>query len=131
MGMNSSSDRKQLGNGQTILVAENELGVRAFLRYVLQERGYKVLEAKNGDEAVRQAQQHAEKIHLLICEVVLPDLTGPSLAEKIVALHPGVKVLFISGNPDEDVIKHGVVGCLQKPFSLRTLQERVRQILDQ
>lgn len=128
--MNASSASTALGGAGTILLADNEPGVRAFIRHVLQQRGYKVLEAKNGDEAIQQAKQHGETIRLFICDVVLPDLSGWSLVEKIVALQPGVKVLFISGYPDEIVAKLGVADCLEKPFSSTTLTEKVRQMLE-
>ena len=119
---------------ETVLLVEDEDGVRALTRHVLAGWGYTVLEAANGDEAVRLAARHDGPIHLLITDVVMPGAGGRAVAERVAARHPGVKVLFVSGYTDDAVIRHGVlregVNFLQKPFSPVGLAHKIREVLD-
>jgi PAS domain S-box-containing protein len=130
----SSISSPQRGT-ETILLAEDEDAVRALIRHVLTGCGYRVLEAANGEEAVRLATRHTGPIHLLITDVVMPGAGGRAVAEEVVALHPGISVLFVSGYTDDAVIRHGVlregVNFLQKPFAPVALSIKVREVLDQ
>ena len=120
---------------ETILLVEDEDGVRALARQILQDRGYTVLDAACGADALALAQRHAGPIHLLIADVVLPDFGGSRLAGQVAALQPDLKTLFISGHADDTMRHHGVgpahTSFLAKPFTLGALPVKVRQILDQ
>jgi two-component system, cell cycle sensor histidine kinase and response regulator CckA len=120
---------------ETVLLAEDEDGVRALIRKVLQAGGYAVLEASDGAQALWLAGKHRGRIDLLITDVVMPGLDGRGLAERLVAVRPGLRVLYLSGYTDDAVVRHGVlkeqVEFLQKPFSPVTLAQKVREVLDQ
>jgi two-component system cell cycle sensor histidine kinase/response regulator CckA len=119
---------------ETVLLAEDEDGVRALISHVLQTCGYTVVEARDGIEAVRIAGQHHGKIDLLLTDVVMPRIGGRQVAERLAELHPEVKVLFLSGYTDDAVVRHGIleaeVAFLQKPFSPASLAAKVREVLD-
>jgi PAS domain S-box-containing protein len=119
---------------ETILLVEDEDGVRALTRLVLQTHGYTVLEAKNGKEALRIGEQHQGLLHLLITDVVMPEMGGRQAAEHLTACKPGIKVLFLSGYTDDAVVRHGIleaeVAFLQKPFTPVGLAKKVREVLD-
>lgn len=120
---------------ETILLVEDQNEVRVLARRMLQKRGYQVLEASHGAEAVRMVEAHPGTIHLLISDVVMPGMGGRQTAEKIVALRPQIKVLFMSGYTDDAVMRHGIhsaeTNFLHKPFTGEALHRKVRKILDQ
>jgi DNA-binding response OmpR family regulator len=113
-------------------VAEDEHGVRELVVGTLQRRGYRVLSASSGEEALNIAGAFEGTIHLLITDVVMPGLKGPDLADRLRALRPGVQVLLMSGYAAELVtptnLKEAIL--LSKPFSPATLLKTVRTILD-
>ena len=119
---------------ETILLVEDEAVVRALSREVLEDSGYKVLEAADVDRALHLSGEYKGKIHLLVTDVVMPGIAGPALAERIVKRFPEIKVLFVSGYTDDAVVKYGVlhdeVNFLQKPFSPDALANKVRDVLD-
>ncbi len=119
---------------ETVLLAEDEPGVRAIGRELLALNGYLVLEAENGVEALEVAARHQGPIHLLLTDVVMPRMGGRELAERLAAARPGIRLLFISGFTDDTVVRHGVldagVAFLQKPFTLESLSLKVREVLD-
>ena len=117
----------------TILLAEDESGIRSLIRKVLVKHGYAVLEAADGDEALRLARERGGSIHLLLSDIVMPGMTGGELATELRRIRPGIKVLFLSGCADEDLEAFGPLprdaGILRKPFALASLLERIRAIL--
>lgn len=120
---------------ETLLLVEDEPAVRALGRHVLQSCGYTVLEGGDGNEALRVARRHSGPLHLLLTDVVMPNLGGRQVAEQVLVLHPEAKVLFLSGYTDDAVVRHGVqeahTNFLQKPFTPSCLAQKVREILDQ
>jgi signal transduction histidine kinase len=120
---------------ETILLVEDEESVRNLTAHVLREQGYTVLEAANGIEALNVAGDHAaEKIHLLLTDVVMPQMGGRELAERLKVIRPTTKILFTSGYPDSTIIYQGLldpdVDFIAKPLSPSTLARKVREVLD-
>ena len=93
---------------QTILVVEDEEAVRRLTRLALLTSGYTVLDAAKGGDAVRLADSYAGPIDLLVSDVVMPEMSGRVLAERLGAKRPGMRVLFVSGYSDDAVFRHGV-----------------------
>ena len=121
------------GGTETVLLVEDEDAVRSVVFMVLREAGYTVLEANGGREAIRIAETHSGPIHLLITDVIMPEMGGRQLVEHLVTARPNLKVLYLSGHTDDAVIRHGVseadVAFLQKPFTTATLRNKVREVL--
>jgi len=119
---------------ETILIAEDEASVRALTSMILTECGYQVLEAADGDAAVRLAAGHVGPIHLLVTDVVMPGASGRATAERLTKQYPTMRVIYVSGYTDDAVIRHGVlregVSFLQKPFTAAALARKVRDVLD-
>ena len=113
---------------------EDEARVRKLIVDVLSGRGYKVLEATRGEEAIRLCRTHKGAIDLALVDVVMPEMSGPDVVKKISSLKPGLRVLFISGYTDEALIHHGVLrsgaAFLQKPFLPEALVRKVREVID-
>ena len=116
------------GRGETILVVEDEDPVRTLLRRILVNHGYRVLEARDGADGLRRAQEHGGEIHLLLTDMVMPEMTGTELAEKVSAQRPSTRVLFMTGYTEHDAADAAVL--LHKPFSSSTLLGQVRRLLD-
>jgi len=120
---------------ETVLVVEDEPAVRSVAVRVLSGLGYQVLEASSGLDALQVAATWGQMIHLLLTDVIMPEMNGKALAEQLTALYPALKVLFISGYTDETISHHGVleegVAFLQKPFTPSRLAHKVREVLDQ
>jgi PAS domain S-box-containing protein len=120
---------------ETVLLVEDDPLVRDLAHRLLTQQGYMVYQASNGEEGLRVAQNHAgEKIHLLLTDVVMPQMGGKELAEKLKLSRPDIEVLYTSGYTDNAIVHHGVLESgthfLQKPFSHRTLSHKVREVLD-
>jgi signal transduction histidine kinase/CheY-like chemotaxis protein len=131
----SAADLDAIPRGnETILLAEDEEPVRSLTCRILQQLGYTVVAASGGAEAIRLAEQHVGPIDLLVTDVVMPEINGRKLAERLTLMRPGLKVLFLSGYTDDAVVRHGVlqadVAFLQKPFAIEALARKVRQSLD-
>jgi PAS domain S-box-containing protein len=118
---------------ETILLVEDEPSLRELTREILQEHGYRVLEAGGGAEALEVARQHPDPIHLLITDVVMPDTNGRALAQALTAIRPGMNVLYMSGYTDDVIARRGVLepgtSLLGKPFTALDLLRRVREVL--
>jgi PAS domain S-box-containing protein len=119
---------------ETVLVAEDEPGVRSLVRTSLRLKGYTVLEAGNGTEALALTERHSGPIHLLLTDVIMPQMNGRELSERLKARRPGLKVLFMSGYTDDAVLRHGVatedLQFIQKPFTPSALAGKMRTVLD-
>ena len=120
---------------ETVLLAEDEDGVRKLAARVLRSCGYRVIEAPNGAAALHVAEMHQpELIHLLLTDVVMPELGGPAAAMRIRQWYPDIKVLYMSGYPGHATIQNAQVAAgsnlLQKPFTAMTLAQAVRAVLD-
>jgi PAS domain S-box-containing protein len=119
---------------ETVLLVEDEDEVRVLAREVLTRKGYRVLEAREVDDALRIAATHDASIDVLVTDVVMPKLGGRELAERVVALCPEAKVLYISGYTDGGLLQDGAlppgVAFLQKPFTAVRLALKVREVLD-
>jgi len=119
---------------ETALLVEDEPEVRWLVRDMLQRLGYTVLEARHGIEAQVLGIQHQGPIHLLITDVVMPQMSGREIAERLTSEHPETKVLYMSGYTDDAVVRHGVltadIAFLQKPFTPEALARKVREVLD-
>ena len=116
---------------ETVLLVEDESGVRHYMCEVLSEHGYRVLDAANGPDALGLAGHFAGTIHLLITDVALPGMNGPEIASRFLALRPGTPVLRVSGYPESFGARmEGSSASLQKPFRPEDLLRRVREVLD-
>ena len=119
---------------ETILLVEDEKAVRMMIGKTLQSKGYAVLEAQHGQEALSICEDYSGPIHLMVTDVVMPLMSGKELAEQLAPQRPEMKVLYMSGYPDNSIVQHGVLEpgteFLQKPFTLNTLEAKVREILD-
>jgi len=125
---------KPTSGKETILLVEDEEKVRAFARTILQSSGYTVLEACHGGEALALADRHQGPIDLLLTDVVMPQLSGRRLAERLKPLRPQMKTVYMSGYTDDAVIRHGILEAetafVQKPFLAQALLSKVRGVLD-
>src|SRR5882762_1119115 len=119
---------------ETVLVVEDVAAVRAVARKMLERYGYRVLDAADGEAAVRIADGSGEQIHLLLTDVVMPNLNGRDLAALFAQTRPTTKVLFMSGYTDDAIVRHGILeeglAYLQKPFTPESLARKVRAVLD-
>jgi CheY-like chemotaxis protein len=114
-------------------LVEDEKAVRALNCRVLESCGYRVVEAADGLEAVQLAGNLDGPLHILVSDVVMPHLGGRQLAEQLGGIRPGLKVLFVSGYTDDEIVRHGVgseFDFLQKPFRPMALAHKVREVLD-
>jgi len=119
---------------ETILFAEDSESLREMATEYLQSVGYVVLSAASGKEALQRAEDFQGTIHLLLTDVVMPDLNGPELAERIVSSRPGIKLIFTSGYASESLARRGsldaAIAFVQKPYRPKALARRIREVLD-
>jgi CheY-like chemotaxis protein len=119
---------------ETILLVEDEPEVLAVAKEMLEECGYQVIKAETPPAALELIKQRSSTIHLLITDVVMPNMTGPELAGQVTTLRPGVKVLYLSGRIGATVVRDGGVipgaALLHKPFTTDDLARKVREVLD-
>ena len=118
---------------ETVLLVEDEESVRQLVRETLESRGYKVIEAENGEEALKISTTYTDPIHLLITDVVMPGISGRELAKQLCDAYPQTRVLFLSGYTEDAIVHQGVfeagTAFLQKPFTLQSLSRKVREVL--
>ena len=119
---------------ETVLLAEDEPAVRAVAREALEDHGYRVIEAANGVEALAVARGHIGPLHLLITDMVMPQMGGRELAQRLLAVRPTMRVLFMSGYTDDAHVRQGVSEAtssfLHKPFAIGAFARKVRETLD-
>ncbi|OGP89488.1 MAG: hypothetical protein A2156_11115 [Deltaproteobacteria bacterium RBG_16_48_10] len=119
---------------ETILIVEDDEDVREVAVRILKMQGYRVLETSQGSDALHQCGHEAGPIHLMVTDVVMPEMNGPELAKRLSPLRPEMKVLYISGYTDNAIVHHGVlekgVNYIQKPFTVEGLARKVREVLD-
>jgi PAS domain S-box-containing protein len=133
-GREGKSDMQVPQRGsETILLVEDEKGVRELAREYLTSSGYTVIEAEDGHTALELAAMHVGPIHLLLTDVVMPGISGRELAERVGQIRPGIKIIYMSGYTDQAVVHHGILEndaiLLQKPFTLMTLAGKLREML--
>jgi PAS domain S-box-containing protein len=132
---NAGAPNQLIGaRAETILVVEDETGVRELTRSTLRNNGYCVLTAASVAEALEVAERHSGTIGLALTDVVMPGGSGRELAEKLALVRPETRVLYMSGYADQSVLDHGLLDAslslLQKPFTASTLLKRIRAMLD-
>jgi CheY-like chemotaxis protein len=129
------SDKINLDGTETILLVEDERSILKLTRMMLEQMGYKVLAASTPGEAIALAREHAGEIHLLMTDVVMPEMNGRDLAGNLLSLYPDLKRLFMSGYTANVIAHHGVldegVQFIQKPFGKQNLAIKVREVLDE
>jgi two-component system cell cycle sensor histidine kinase/response regulator CckA len=122
------------GRGETVLLVEDDHRVRKLARELLVRSGYEVIEGADAEDAMRVAEGHGRPIDLLLTDVVMPGVSGPVLAERLIQRHPALKVLYMSGYTDDAMVHHGVVSpeiaFLQKPFTPASFARAIRNALD-
>ena len=120
-------------SGEIILLVEDDDVVRNLARRVLGDHGYSVVEARHGEEALAMSERHKGPIHLLLTDVVMPEMSGRQLAQNLERLRPDIPVLYMSGYTDDTVLRYGVqeneVALLQKPLTPDALVAKVREVI--
>ena len=123
-----------LRGSETVLLIEDEDVVRGLTKKILMQAGYNVLDAKSGEEAIRLCRAHLGPIDLLLTDVVMPEISGKEVADRLLELRPAIRVLFMSGYTDEAIVQHGVLDAnvkfIQKPFTWVSLTKKVREVLN-
>ncbi|RJP43897.1 MAG: PAS domain S-box protein [Desulfobacteraceae bacterium] len=129
-----SHEEVAFGQGETLLLVEDEPAIIKMCQTMLEKLGYNVLIAHAPDAAVNLASEHSGIIHLLMSDVVMPGMNGRDLADKLKAIRPGIRVLFMSGYTANAIVHHGVLDegehFIQKPFSMKKLSVKVRKALE-
>ncbi|MBU1138994.1 MAG: response regulator, partial [Proteobacteria bacterium] len=122
------------GHDETILLVEDDPSILRMTRLMLENLGYRVLAASTPSEAISLARKHAGETHLLLTDVVMPEMNGRDLAQELISLYPGLRSLFMSGYTGNVIAHHGVLGngvnFIQKPFLKQALAAKVREVLD-
>ncbi|MGC2235427.1 MAG: PAS domain S-box protein [Pyrinomonadaceae bacterium] len=130
-----AESEKVLQGTETVLLAEDDETVRNLIREVLENCGYQVLEAPTGNMALFICRHHREPIHLLLTDVIMPEMGGRELKDRLSGLRPEMKVLFMSGYTDDAIVHHGILNSdipfIQKPFAPNALSIKVREVLDE
>ena len=131
--VSSGQDESPTGT-ETVLLVEDEEIVRDMTQEILRMNGYHVLESSHGDEALAVCRQHKGPIHLMLTDVVMPQMSGRELAERLMPLRPEMRVLYMSGYTDDAIVHHGVLdegmAFIEKPFTPNALARKVRESLD-
>jgi len=118
---------------ETVLLVEDEADVRGLARLALETAGYTVIEAQDGEEALRAFEEYTAPFRLLVTDVIMPKMNGKQLAERLIAMQPGLMTLFVSGYPTDVLSQQGALGeqgeFLQKPYMPSTLVHKVHELL--
>jgi len=121
---------------ETVLLAEDQSSIRSALREFLESQGYQVLEAQNGGEALELAERHTGAIDVLVTDVIMPQIRGVELAERVAELHPDICVIFMSGYSEDALLENrllsqGNITLIQKPFDPEDLAQKIRESLSE
>ena len=134
MEKKEQSSVDNLGGSETVLIVEDDDVLRKLAQRVLHSHGYRVLDAENGEDALRVSKEHEGPIHLLLTDVVMPRMGGKELAERLQPLYPQMKVIYMSGYTDNTIVHHGILApelnFIQKPFTPEGLAHKMRKVLD-
>ena len=126
---------KSLTGTETVLVVEDDEMVRKLAHKVLKDYGYKVLVAENGKEGLKICEKNKGPIHLMLTDVVMPEMGGRKLADHLKDSRPEIKVIYMSGYTDNTIVHHGILdkgmNFIQKPFTPETLAAKVRGMLEE
>jgi CheY-like chemotaxis protein len=114
---------------ETILLVEDEDFLRDVVKDLLEQIGYQVLGAASGKDALALAEQHGGNIHVLVTDILMPELPGPELAEKLLDARPNLKVLYVSGGSESDFGLPPGSTHLMKPFTMKMLSTKLREVL--
>jgi two-component system, cell cycle sensor histidine kinase and response regulator CckA len=132
--VDAAPPRPQTAGSETVLLVEDEEGVRRLLTHVLRRRGYQVLEASNGQEALELYRRRGAEIQLVLTDMVMPEMSGRQLGDSLRQLAPDVKIIYMSGYTDDVLVRTGALGpgmsFLQKPLRPEALAAKVRETLD-
>ena len=127
-------DERTKRDAKTILVVDDEAKMRQILRAGLTQHDFNVLDAENGPEALRICQEHSGPIHLVLVDVVMPEMNGVELAPRVKALRPEVQVMLMSGQRDDHILLHASLNphtpFFHKPFTLESLVQTIRKVLN-
>jgi CheY-like chemotaxis protein len=119
---------------ETVLLVEDAEMVRNLAKEVLETSGYRVLDAANGRDALLICEQSTEVIHLLLTDVVMPEMSGRELVGRLAPLYPNIRVLYMSGYTEDAIVHHGVlkegINFIEKPFTPDSLALKVREVLE-
>jgi len=130
----SHIERIVLSGDEIVLLVEDDYNVRTFASSALKELGYNVFEASNGKKAINLIKEEDLKPNLLITDIVMPEMNGKELVEKLKVLLPEMKIIYTSGYTDSYIAKQGIlnesVHFIQKPFSLKQFAEKIREVLE-
>ncbi|MBN1830155.1 MAG: response regulator [Deltaproteobacteria bacterium] len=123
------------GGRETVLIVEDEMAILDLCKRIIEQLGYTVLTAKTPGEAIRLVEEHTGDIHLLITDVVMPEMNGRELAERLASIKPGLKCLYMSGYTANVIAHRGMLAegvyFIQKPFSMKDLAAKAREVLNQ
>jgi len=126
-------DKKRKG-AETIMIVEDQLDIRELFSKSLKERGYNIIEASNGEDALKKFEKYKKQVHLLLTDVIMPRISGPELAKQLLAKSPELKIIFMSGYADNTVAQMGVLDIdkvfIKKPFSASELLSNISKLLD-
>jgi two-component system cell cycle sensor histidine kinase/response regulator CckA len=129
------TDVTRLRGSETILLAEDSNSLREMAKEYLESVGYSVIESASGKEALQHAREFNGIIHLLLTDIVMPEMSGPELAAEIAAARPGIKIIYTSGYTDEAFSRQGIldpgVNFIQKPYRPKALGRKIREVLDE
>jgi two-component system cell cycle sensor histidine kinase/response regulator CckA len=128
------TEMQEMRGSETILVAEDSESLREMAQEYLESIGYTVIAAASGEKALQWAKDFEGPIHLLLTDVVMPEMSGPELANRLALLRPGVKIIFTSGYADDAIARQGIldprVAFIQKPYRPKALAKKIRQVLN-
>jgi CheY-like chemotaxis protein len=127
----AAEERSVVGGNESVLVVEDDDSVRALVSRILARDRYRVLEAPGPEEALAELEARADPVSLVLCDVVMPKMSGPELAERMSTVQPGLEIVFMSGYTDDFVVGLGDAGVplLKKPFTVAGLLSAVEQAL--